>query len=636
MKKSILLVGSIFICVSLGLAFPPDKGFDALLSGVDKLNSGDKNRFIAILEELHSLQNIRYKDSVGIVLSKIEPKIQGTKNSRIEFLYDLILSRNHLFEHNYSEGISSATKAAKNNQKSKRKEMVYLYTTLGSLNYFKADYVNSLEWHLKALSICENELDNSCLPGIYNNIAVVYFGTNDVQKIEEFTRKAYDIADSTENLMEKSRAAGNMAIVFAEQGKFAESEKWFLEDLEIDLELNDSLSVARNYNNLGKLFEYKQDFPRSLQYYQKGLEVAKAVDDKASIALGYQNVGWLEHKNGNNQEAERLFAIGMQQTDSLGNLDKLRDAYLNISEFYEATERPNKAFEFFIKYHNLNDSLVGENHLAALSELEVKYDTQKKENELLLLSQQKQANEALIISQGRTVRQLSLGLGIILILSILGFFLYKQWSQNKKQAELILAISETQNEERKRIAQDLHDSIGGSLALTKSKFKAVENSLPAPSEELRLALQTLQQTSDQVRRISHDLMPGELVRFGLVAAIQTLLENLNEEEINAQFNSIQLEQRLEPVKEIQLYRIIQEALQNVLRHAKAKNLFIQLNKHKNYLSLMIEDDGRGMGDTASKGIGLKNIEQRVRLLKGIFTIDSAPEKGTLLNIQIPV
>lgn len=636
MKRFILLVRSVFFCVSLGFVFLQEKGFDALLSSIDKLENDDEGQLILILENLHSLQEIRYKDSIGMVLRKIEPKIQGVKNSRIGFLYHLILSRNYLFEHNYSEGIISATKAVKNNGKSSREEMVYLYTTLGSINYFKANYVNSLDWHIKALDICENELDISCLPGIYNNIAVVYFGTNDVRKIEEFTRKAYSMADSTENLTEKSRAAGNMAIVFAEQGKFEESEKWFLEDLEIDLKLNDSLSVARNYNNLGKLFEYKKDFQKSLQYYRKGLAIAKAVDDNASIALGYQNVGWLEHKNGNDQKAERLFAIGMQQTDSLGNLDKLRDAYLNISEFYESTDRPKRALDFFTKYHDLNDSLAGEKHLTALRELEVKYETQKKENELLLLSRQRKENEALITKQSRIVRQLSLGLGTALMLGILGFFLYKQRLQNKKQEELILAISETQTEERKRIAQDLHDSIGGSLALTKSRFEAVRNSLSSPSKELGLALETLQQTSDQVRQISHDLMPGELVRFGLVAAIQTLLETLSEEEINAQFNSTQLEHRLEPVKEIQLYRIIQEALQNVLRHAKAKNLFIQLNKHKNHLSLMIEDDGRGIAHTSNQGIGLKNIEQRVHLLKGIFTINSAPEKGTLLNIQIPV
>ena len=222
------------------------------------------------------------------------------------------------------------------------------------------------------------------------------------------------------------------------------------------------------------------------------------------------------------------------------------------------------------------------------------------------------------------------------MLGLLGFLLFKQRLQNKKQEELLLAISETQTDERKRIAQDLHDSIGGSLALTKSKFESVKNMLGTTSNELESALDTLDKTTQQVRQISHNLMPGELVRFGLVAAINTLLENLNEEEINAQFHTTQSEARFEPMKEIQLYRIVLEALQNILKHAQAKNLFIQLNRHKDQLSLMIEDDGNGMPDSPEDGMGLKNIKQRVQLLKGVFTVDSSSERGTVLNFQIPV
>ena len=94
-------------------------------------------------------------------------------------------------------------------------------------------------------------------------------------------------------------------------------------------------------------------------------------------------------------------------------------------------------------------------------------------------------------------------------------------------------------------------------------------------------------------------------------------------------------ERLPSEVEIALYRIVQEALQNVLKHAQAKNLFVQLNKHKDHLSLMIEDDGKGLDNEDNEGMGLKNIRQRVQLLKGVFTVDSSPEKGTILNIQIP-
>jgi len=326
----------------------------------------------------------------------------------------------------------------------------------------------------------------------------------------------------------------------------------------------------------------------------------------------------------------------MQMTKTLGNRDKLRDAYLNISELYEAIDQPVNALTNFISYHDLNDSIVGEKYLKAIKELEIKYETEKKENELLKLSKQKQQDDLVIVNQNRQVKQLTVGLAGSVLFGILGFLLFKQRLQNKKQNELLVAISETQTAERKRISQDLHDSIGGSLALTKNKLQNALSKIKTTPPEMHEAILALNDTSDQVRQISHNLMPGELVRFGLVPAINTLLEQLNKEELHAQLYTTKMENRIEPLKEIQLYRIVQEAIQNTLKHAEAKNLYIHLNKHKQHLSLLIEDDGIGLLPNLEEGLGFKNIEQRIKMLNGSFALDSSENKGTTLNIQIPI
>ncbi|MCB0372534.1 MAG: sensor histidine kinase [Muricauda sp.] len=591
---------------------------------------------VQLLEKARQLQNIGIKSEMKLLLDSIGPAMDFENFARKEFLYLLVQSRNELFHHEYAKALQHGEEALEHGNFSKPDELIYIYSTLATCHYYTSSYEKALASHLKALEICEKNPELDCLPGIFNNIGVVYMGTGDWKKAQEYTQSALDKSTITNNTFEQSRAIGNMAIIYAEQGDFDTAEAWFLKDLEIYLATGDSISAARNYNNLGRLNEMQQHYEKALSYYQKGLNLATSQNDSQSMALGYQNVGWMEHKTGNNAKALEFFGLGMALNKQLGNRDKLRDAYLNLSEFYSTINQPDKALEYFKNYHDLNDSIVGEERLKAISELEVKFETQQKENELLKLSKEKQEGELVIAKQDRRVRQLSFGLGAIALIGALGFVLFRQRLKNKKQHELILAISETQTEERKRIAQDLHDSIGGSLALTKSKFEVAKNKLSAPLPEMESALQTLEQTTNQVRQISHNLMPGELVRFGLVAAINTLLENLNEEEINAQFLSNQGEERLEPLKEIQLYRIVQEALQNVLKHAHAKNLFIQLNKHKEQLTLMIEDDGNGIVNSTHEGMGLKNIKQRVQLLKGVFSIDSAPNRGTILNIQIPV
>ncbi|MEO1485648.1 MAG: sensor histidine kinase [Bacteroidota bacterium] len=590
----------------------------------------------SLLKEIKSLMDRQYKSELGRLLSKVEPIVDDANDSNSNYLFHLINSRFLLYEHDYIKAESSIQKAYKFESNQDNEEKVFLRITDGTIKYYKADYAKALEHFIDALDYCEKTKEKTCLPGVYNQISIIYLVMFNIPKAEEYLKKAYEISDNQENIKEKSRAAGNLAIVFTEKKEFDKAEKWYLEDIKLDTKLNNPLSVAGSYSNLGKLYELKGDFKKSLSYVIKSSEILKTTGDKASIAHSYQNLAWAHFKNGNVNKAEILFLKSLSETKDLGNRDKLRDLYFNLSDFYESQKNFKKALDFQKKYSVLHDSLTGEKQLTAISELEIKYETQKKENELLKLSKQKQEDELVIARQNRRVRQLSFGLGAIALFGVLGFVLFRQRLQNKKQQELILAISETQTEERKRIAQDLHDSIGGSLALTKSKFEVAKKNLKAPSTEMDSALETLEQTTQQVRQISHNLMPGELVRFGLVAAINTLLENLNEEEINAQFHSNQGEERLEPLKEIQLYRIVQEALQNVLKHARANNLFIQLNKHQEHLTLMIEDDGKGIVQDSEEGMGLKNIKQRVQLLKGIFTIDSAPERGTILNIQIPV
>lgn len=596
----------------------------------------DDNQILNYLQTAKSVQNIGIKEQMKTFLEKIRIKIDLEKDNRISFMYFLLEARNLLFYHNYSQAIIEAENAMNRLDYSEKDELIYNYSTIASCYYYQSDYVKALESHQKALKICETNSDIDCFAGIYNNLSVVYMGTQDWEKAEEYTLKAIEDAEQNDDNFEKSRAIGNMAIVFAEKGEFKKAEDWFIKDLEFDLIREDRISASRNYNNLGRLNDMQGQFIDALEYYLKGLELAKLENDAASVALGYQNLGWIQHKLGRNTEGLINIKKGMQMTKKLGNRDNLRDAYLNISEFYQALNRPKDALDYFVLYHDLNDSLIGENHLSAISELEIKYETEKKENEILKLSDEQLKSEATILTQNRKVRQLSIGLVTLCLIAILTFLLFKQRLQNKKQNELLLAISETQSAERKRISQDLHDSIGGALALTKSKLQSALTKIKETPSEMEEAILALNNTSDQVRQISHNLMPGELVRFGLVSAINTLLEQLNNEELHAQLYANQMEDRIEPLKEIQLYRIVQEAIQNVLKHARAKNLYVHLNKHKKHLSLLIEDDGIGIITNNREGLGFKNIEQRIKLLNGTFSLDSSENKGTTLNIQIPI
>ncbi|GAA4833083.1 AAA family ATPase [Algivirga pacifica] len=202
-------------------------------------------------------------------------------------------------------------------------------------------------------------------------------------------------------------------------------------------------------------------------------------------------------------------------------------------------------------------------------------------------------------------------------------------------------INETQEAERKRIAQDLHDSIGGMLSSVRMRFKDFSKDITEERQQQYLqVVGMLDQTFQEVRRISHNMMPGALIKFGLDSALQDYLEDLqiaSELDVSYHVWGNDEENRLPAKMEMNLFRICQEITQNVIKHAKASKLSVQLMYHEESLNIIIEDNGVGFDTSLEyKGIGIDNIMSRVKFLGGEVTIDSFLQKGTTFLLDIPI
>ncbi len=197
-----------------------------------------------------------------------------------------------------------------------------------------------------------------------------------------------------------------------------------------------------------------------------------------------------------------------------------------------------------------------------------------------------------------------------------------------------------QEEERTRIAQDLHDSLGASLATLRMQVHHTfgDSGYTHPPQTATL-LSLLDNVSAEVRRISHNMMPQALIRMGLPAALEDLANTIQlSQNLEVSFQNIDYSEPLLQDKEISLYRIAQELCTNALRHSMAKHLLIQLSRHNGSATLVVEDDGQGFDTSSSegKGIGLQNIRSRVAWLGGGMEIISGPGEGVSVTVQIPV
>ena len=213
-----------------------------------------------------------------------------------------------------------------------------------------------------------------------------------------------------------------------------------------------------------------------------------------------------------------------------------------------------------------------------------------------------------------------------------------------QQIEVFNAIVTAQDQERKRIAQDIHDSVGSLLSAAKLKFSSLDEAQSKISEDTRYKFKQaealLDEAATELRNISHNMMPASLSKLGLVAAINNLLEKISDHSnIRFSLNVYQFEGRLDETTEISIYQILLELINNIVKHSGADKATIEMNKYTSYINLIVEDNGKGFVYDLTKkekiGIGLTNIISRVGILKGTIDIDSVQDKGTTVIIDIP-
>jgi signal transduction histidine kinase len=214
----------------------------------------------------------------------------------------------------------------------------------------------------------------------------------------------------------------------------------------------------------------------------------------------------------------------------------------------------------------------------------------------------------------------------------------RQLEEEKKLMGAKLLV-EGQEEERKRIATELHDGLGVLLSATKMQFSTISDKSPENKVLIDKATRMLEQASGDVRKISHNMMPGLLTKLGFFEAAEDLFEHIGDTEgLNAVCTISGSQERLAENKEIMLYRIVQEMVNNTLKHAEAKNIELQIDVNQGIMDIKYSDDGKGfdlLQKLESESIGLKSIQSRVNFLNGKLDLASNPGEGVRYVLQIP-
>jgi two-component system NarL family sensor kinase len=371
-------------------------------------------------------------------------------------------------------------------------------------------------------------------------------------------------------------------------------------------------------------------------------------------ALGYEakllfEQGQLAAQAGDAAAARSSLERSLALTEQLGDTRQLGDNLEGLARLAEQAGQWQEALHYYRRGHELRDTLAGEAVRTQVNQLETRYRTRQQAEQLRTL-RQAQAAQQLALQQQQRLNAAYLGLLVLLVAAgalaaALLRYRQRQAARQRAQEQALLTaqgILQGQEEERRRLARDLHDGLGGMLSTVKHYLATARQgaSQPAPAEAttelLTQSIQHLDSSIGELRRVARNLMPEALLAFGLVQALADLCATTRQASgLDVQLHLHGLDARLPQTLEVELYRLVQELLNNVLKHASARQVLVQLMRHGNALHLVVEDDGRGFDPAvAGTGVGLRSVQARARYLGGTLDVQAAPGQGASFSLEL--
>lgn len=499
-------------------------------------------------------------------------------------------------------------------------------------------YNEAIESFEQAYQIYNQTSDEKAIASTCNNLGVLFYLIGDVPTALKYYSEAQQILENSDDSINLRRILINKSLLFLENKDVDSARSYLYQKPLSDKKNLKQPDKAEYYLLLGQLELSDQDPKKALNYYDSAYVIAK--NSQLSSAVCKSLIGKSKaltetgaYNLSINQLSDCVKLLEKQENTSIS-----MECLLLLSENYALLNDYQKSLLYFKEYEHLRYTELQKTNYKAEADAYIK--------------KQQEENLGLILERDRATRKLQLiiFLSLILILTLsfifaLIVFRIRQKSDIEKiisaQQKLHFNASiEAQEIERKRIASDLHDSVGQMLSLIKLNVSELNESICTQNSEnqelLERSLTIIDNACEEVRTISHNLMPGSLIRLGLISATKDVIRNINSTSeikvnLNTQLNGVRFKEKVE----IAFFRIFQELINNSIKHSHATNIDVELSYDNQVLKMSVKDNGVGFSKESAfsgKGIGWKNIKSRLSLINGDININSSNGLGSLISV----
>lgn len=645
LRLALLIAGTILAC-SLSKLYAQKSMIDSLRLVLQK--EKDANKRIELYSSITKEAKELNLESAKLYVDTLE-KMASQANSMLGKAAALHLRAAILKEEgNMEEAMSLFRQELTIRQRLNDQEGIgQTYNSIGAIyaEQYKPD--SAIFYYLKMVAIYEQLKEYSSLASAYSNIGSLYSDQKAHDKAIEYLNKALKIRLEHGEEKKTMYTYNNLAVAYGTSGTKEGVEKaldYSKKGIAIALKYDNKFVAGVIEGGICHLLNEQKRYEEAIPYCQQSVQYLEETQRTTNLVFPLVNLATAYNALNQPAEALKYAEKGYMIMTEKKLVDPLEVYYEELANANEKLGNHKQALFWFKQFMALDDSLFKADNVRNLADVETKYQTAQKEKELI-------AQKAQIFQQRTWLLALVIGFVVFVAFSILFYNRYRLKQQQLLNKAIIHeqklglnAVIEAQEAEQQRIAKELHDSIAQELVAIKLGFDRlalkVKNLAPTEAENVMELSDLLNETCTEVRTISHLMLPPTLEKEGLISSLQLLLENsVKRLGVAHEFHYMDVNERFDTKIELAVYRIAQELINNILKHAQATQIAIQLQKADNRLIFKVEDDGKGYDfeEAQHKGsMGLLNILSRVSNLGGTFVAEPKVHHGTVSLVQIPL
>ena len=515
------------------------------------------------------------------------------------------------------------------------KKAFYNLNMAVTISYLNGNYFSGLKLAYDALDLVDKyPIEESMIADLEIDIGSILMRLEQYEKTDSLLTFVLDIRRAHLTTSQLGDINNNLGLCSFNLGK-AKKALFYFNEAELNYKkANNTKGLSKVYNNLASFYsELQTNEEKAIGYYQKEISLKRSNADSSGLSYTYYNIASLFF-NVNISDSSTYYAK-LAESYNVYEDDNLADIYYLLSKLYANSGNFTSAYFYATERGSLLNNKIETNILDAQKLTEEKHSLYLQNKEIELLEKNKELNRVRL-NRNRFIL-VFVGVSLVLVIIFFVFYIRSVKKQQRANTELferrvslksLSSLLKGQEEERKRIAEDLHDGVGSTLTLLSLKANELKN-----KDVIRLT----SQVSKEVREISKNILPDVIMKLGLQEALIDLSEQFAKSNVILDF-VFKLDNEIykDPQQKLMLYRIIQELTKNAVNHGKANYISVHCDKQKNSMVIHFEDNGSGFKNAEeSDGTGIANIKNRVVFLKGKISFKSS-DQGSICNIILPL